>query len=218
MHPVLISIVLSFAAYLLGSIPSSVWIGKWFFNKDIREYGSGNAGTTNTFRVLGTLPGIAVFAIDIFKGFSAVSLVYFAHQYIPESTKFINFELLLGGLAVMGHIFPIYVGFKGGKGVATLLGIVLAIHPLAAFISFLIFTFVLLATKYVSLSSMIAGLIFPFLIIFVFKETVISLILFSIIISVLLIITHQKNIVRLLAREENKVRFKRDKNAFHRRP
>lgn len=214
MHPVLISIVLSITAYLLGSLPSSVWIGKWFFNTDIRKHGSGNAGTTNTFRVLGTFPGIVVFILDIFKGFLAVSLVHFAHQYIPESTTYVNFELLLGGLAVLGHIFPIYVGFKGGKGVATLLGIVLAIHPLAALISFIIFTVVLSISKYVSLSSMTAGLIFPFLIIFVFKESVLSLILFSIIISVLLIITHQKNIVRLLAREENKVRFRKNKSQF----
>jgi glycerol-3-phosphate acyltransferase PlsY len=216
MHPVLISIILSITAYLIGSIPSSVWIGKWFFNTDIRDHGSGNAGTTNTFRVLGTFPGIIVFALDIFKGFLAVSLVYLAHQYIPE-TKYVNFELLLGGLAVLGHIFPIYAGFRGGKGVATLLGIVLAIHPIAALISLSIFILVLSITKYVSLSSMIAGLIFPFLIIFIFKESIISLIIFSIVISILLIVTHQKNIVRLLAREENKVRFRRDKNQFRSR-
>jgi glycerol-3-phosphate acyltransferase PlsY len=217
MHPVLISIVLSIVAYLLGSIPSSVWIGRWFYNIDIREHGSGNAGTTNTFRVLGTFPGIVVFIVDIFKGYLAVSLIHFAHQYIPTTATYINFELLLGGLAVLGHIFPVYVGFKGGKGVATLLGIVLAIHPIGALISLSIFTVVLLITKYVSLSSMTAGLIFPFLIIFVFKESIVSLIMFSILISVLLIITHQKNIVRLLAREENKVRFKKDKTHFPRR-
>jgi glycerol-3-phosphate acyltransferase PlsY len=160
---------------------------------------------------------IIVFALDIFKGFLAVSLVYLAHQYIPETTKYVNFELLLGGLAVLGHIFPIYAGFRGGKGVATLLGIVLAIHPIAALISLSIFILVLSITKYVSLSSMIAGLIFPFLIIFIFKESIISLIIFSIVISILLIVTHQKNIVRLLAREENKVRFRRDKNQFRSR-
>ncbi len=217
MHPVLVSLSLSIAAYMLGSIPSSVWIGRWFYNIDIREHGSGNAGTTNTFRVLGTLPGIVVFILDIFKGFFAVNLVHFAHQFTPATAMYVNFQLLLGGLAVMGHIFPIYVGFKGGKGVATLLGIVLAIHPYAALISFVIFSVVLLITKYVSLSSMITGLVFPFLIIFVFKETIISLILFSIIISVLLIITHQKNIIRLLAREENKVRFRRNKSHGPRR-
>jgi len=214
MHPVLVSIILSIAAYLIGSIPTSVWIGRWFYDIDIRDYGSGNAGTTNTFRVLGTFPGIVVFLVDIFKGFFAVSLVHFAHQYTPHTITYVNFELLLGGLAVMGHIFPIYAGFKGGKGVATLLGIVLAIYPLAALVSLFIFSIILIATKYVSLSSMLAGLIFPFLIIFVFKEHIISLVLFSIIISLLLIITHQKNIVRLLAREENKVRFKKVKTNY----
>ena len=202
-------IVLSFLAYLMGSIPTSVWIGRWFYHIDIREHGSGNAGTTNTFRVLGTAPGIVVFIVDIFKGWLAVHLIHFAHNLTPGSAPFINFQLLLGGLAVLGHIFPIYVGFKGGKGVATLLGIVLAIHPMGALISLGVFIVTLLISKYVSLSSMLAGLVFPFMIVFLFKETVPSLIIFSFAISILLILTHQKNIVRLLAREENKVRLKR---------
>ncbi len=91
MHPVLVSIVLSITAYLLGSIPSSVWIGKWFYSIDIREHGSGNAGTTNTFRILGTFPGILVFIIDIFKGFLSVSLIHFAYQYIPATVGYVNF-------------------------------------------------------------------------------------------------------------------------------
>ncbi len=215
MHPVLIIIALSVSAYLIGSVPSSVWIGKWFYNIDIRDYGSGNAGTTNTFRVLGTTPGIVVFILDIFKGFIAVNLVHLAHQLIPDTSGYVNFEILLGTFAVLGHIFPLYVGFKGGKGVATLLGVVIAIHPASALISLIIFTIVLLISKYVSLSSMVAGIIFPFLIIFVFKETIVSLIIFSIIISVLLLLTHQKNIIRLLAREENKVRLRRNNNRNH---
>lgn len=218
MHPIFLSINLSIFAYLLGSIPSSVWISKKFYGIDIREHGSGNAGSTNTFRVLGTLPGIIVFIADIFKGWMAVSLIHFAHNFEPGTAQFINFQLFLGALAVTGHIFPIYVGFKGGKGVATLLGIVLAIHPLSALISLGVFVVVLLLTKYVSLGSILGGIVFPFVIIFLFKETVISLIIFSILISILLIITHQKNIVRLLAREENKVQFKRNSNRFPRKP
>lgn len=209
------SLFLIICAYLLGSIPTSVWIGKWFYNLDIREHGSGNAGTTNTFRVLGTTPGIIVFIVDILKGWLAVKAIIIAHQFVPDTAKYVNFQLLLGGLAVLGHIFPVYVGFKGGKGVATLLGIVLAIHPLAALISAGIFTISLIISKYVSLSSMIAGLAFPFLIIFVFKETYVSLIIFSIAISILLILTHQKNIVRLLAHEESKVVLRKSKrNSF----
>ena len=151
-------VILCIAAYLIGSIPSSVWIGSWFYNIDIREHGSGNAGTTNTFRVLGTAPGIAVFIIDILKGWIAVNLIHYLNALEPHTAQFINIQLLLGGLAVFGHIFPIYVGFKGGKGVATLLGIVLAIHPFSALICLGIFTVVLIISKYVSLSSMTAGL------------------------------------------------------------
>ena len=218
MNVVILSIILCFAAYLLGSIPSSVWIGRWFYGIDIREHGSGNAGTTNTFRVLGTKPGIVVFVVDIFKGWLAVNLIRIIHTLEPGTAPFVNFELLLGGLAVLGHIFPIYVGFKGGTGVATLLGIVLAIHPLAALITLSIFTVILLISKYVSLSSMLAGLAFPFLIIYIFKTTIISLVVFSILISILLVVTHQKNIVRLADREENKVRFRRaSSNQFPRR-
>jgi acyl phosphate:glycerol-3-phosphate acyltransferase len=197
------------AAYLLGSIPTSVWIGRWFFDIDIREHGSGNAGTTNTFRVLGVTPGIVVFFVDILKGFLAVSTVYMIPQLEPDTARFVNVELILGSLAVIGHIFPIYVGFRGGKGVATLMGIVLAIHPFAALICLGVFSISLLISRYVSLSSMIAGLTFPFLVIFLFKETVLSLIIFSILVSVLLILTHQKNILRLVTHQENRLSFKR---------
>ncbi len=203
------TITLCLLAYLLGSIPSSVWIGRYFYGIDIREHGSGNAGTTNTFRILGVKPGIVVFILDIFKGFLAVSAIHLTAKFESGSTIFTNIQLLLGAIAVLGHIFPLYVGFKGGKGVATLLGVVLAIHPAAALISLGVFTLVLLFTKYVSLSSMIGGLIFPFTIIFLFRETHISLIIFSIIISVLLLVTHQKNIVRLMARQESKVSFRK---------
>lgn len=212
MQPAFLIPILALGAYLIGSIPTSVWIGRWFYNTDIRQHGSGNAGTTNTFRVLGVTPGIIVFIVDIFKGWGAVNLVYFAGHLSPGTAAFVNVELLLGVLAVLGHIFPVYVGFKGGKGVATLLGIVLAIHPLAALISLGIFTVVLIISKYVSLSSMIAGVIFPFLIIFLFKETILSLIIFSIVISILLLFTHKKNIVRLINHEENKLSFKRKKD------
>lgn len=209
MNSILLSLFIGICAYLLGSIPTSVWIGKWFYNIDIREHGSGNAGTTNTFRVLGTAPGIVVFIVDILKGFLAVKTIALTHHFIPETAGYVNFQLLLGALAVIGHIFPVYVGFKGGKGVATLLGVVLAIHPIGALISAGVFTVTLLISKYVSLSSMIAGAVFPILIIIVFKEPIISLKIFSITISILLLVTHQKNIVRLLAKEENKVVLKK---------
>jgi acyl phosphate:glycerol-3-phosphate acyltransferase len=205
----LINIFLVLIAYLLGSIPSSVWIGKIFYNIDVREHGSGNAGTTNTFRVLGVKAGIPVFIFDALKGWLAVKLIYFTNYYIPSSGDFINFQLLLGIFAVLGHIFPIYVRFKGGKGVATLFGVVLSIHPYAALISVGIFAFLLIATRYVSLSSMIAGFSFPVIIIFVFKTTTLSLVIFSLIIAILLLLTHQRNIERLLSKEESKISIKK---------
>lgn len=200
--------ILCVAAYLIGSIPTSVWIGKGFYGIDVREHGSGNAGTTNTIRVLGTKPGLIVFAIDLLKGFLAVCLVHFS-SYECGTEPFVNLQLLLGVFAVLGHIFPIYAHFKGGKGVATLLGIAVALSPLAALACFVVFVIVLLISKYVSLGSMLGGLTFPIMIIFVLKIHIVSLMVFAVAEAVLLIITHKKNIVRLIHHEENKFSFKK---------
>ncbi len=194
-------------AYLVGSVPTSVWLGKWYFNKDIREYGSGNAGSTNAIRVLGWKAGLTVLFIDILKGWLAVNLIHLTNYYIPETGDFIEFQLLLGIAAILGHIFPVYVGFRGGKGVATLFGLVLAINPEPTLLCIGVFAITLVITKYVSLSSMIAAFAFPVLVIFVFKTTTPSLVLFSLILAVLLLFTHQKNLERLLRREERKVLF-----------
>jgi glycerol-3-phosphate acyltransferase PlsY len=116
-------------AYLLGSLPTSVWLGQAYFGIDVRDFGSGNAGATNTFRVLGRKAGIIVMLVDILKGWTATSLALLLYlmNVIPFD-DLLMYKLLFGILSVIGHIFPIYVGFKGGKGVATLLGMVLAIH------------------------------------------------------------------------------------------
>ena len=204
---ILFNIAILVLAYLVGSIPTSIWIGRYFFDIDIREHGSRNAGSTNAMRILGWKPGLIILIFDIFKGWLAVNLVHLTNYYIPESGDYINFQLLLGMAAIAGHIFPVYVGFRGGKGIATLLGFVLAIDPLTTLICIGVFIVSLLITKYVSLSSMIAGFSFPFVVIFVFKTTTPSLIIFSLIISVLLLFTHQKNIERLLRKEENKALF-----------
>lgn len=202
--------ILSLAiAYILGSIPTSIWIGKSFFNIDIREHGSGNAGATNTFRVMGAKAGFAVFFIDMLKGFLAVRLLYLTDFFIPQTGQFVNFQLALGLVAMIGHIFPVFAQFKGGKGVATLTGVVIALHPMAMLFTLLIFITTLLITKFVSLSSMIAAFLLPFLLIFAFQETTPSLVIFSMIIAVLLLFTHQKNIERLLRGEEKKFRVKR---------
>ncbi len=209
----LFKVLIILAAYLLGSIPSSVWIGRYFYGTDVREHGSGNAGFTNTVRVLGWQAGIPVFIIDVFKGWFAVSLAKVTHFYVPGTVDFINFSLLLGIVAVLGHIFPVYARFKGGKGVATLLGLVLAIVPIPTLICFGIFLVVFFITRYVSLSSLIAGFSFPILMIFVYQTTVPSLIIFSMLITVLLLLTHQKNIQRLIDKEESRAKiFKRKKS------
>ena len=204
-----INIVALLIAYLLGSVASAVWIGQLFYGTDIREYGSGNSGATNAFRVLGKRAGSAVMFFDILKGWLAVNtgwlfqLIGISH-YLPGSVQFVDLQLVLGVAALLGHIFPVYVGFRGGKGVATLLGIILAIHPSAALISLVVFILVLLITRYVSLSSIIAALAFPVVIILIYETTTPSLIIFSLLIAILVLITHQKNIERLISKEENK--------------
>jgi glycerol-3-phosphate acyltransferase PlsY len=204
------NIILLLSAYLLGSIPTAVWIGKFFYRTDVREYGSGNAGATNAFRVLGKKAGIPVLLIDVLKGFAAVNLAYFSN-YTQPSNQFINLQLVLGIASLVGHIFPIFASFRGGKGIATLLGIILAVHPYAAFISMGIFVVVLLITRYVSLGSMVGALAFPLNVILVFETKTPSLIIFSILIAIMVLITHQKNIERLIRREESKANLVRKK-------
>ncbi len=199
-------------AYLIGSIPSAVWIGRFFYKIDVREYGSGNAGATNTFRVLGKRAGIIVMLIDILKGFVATNLAFVMGNLPLDAVQTVNFQLSLGIAAVLGHIFPIYAGFRGGKGIATLLGMVLALLPQAALICFGIFAVTLLITRYVSLSSMIASIAFPLLTFFAYKNTEPSLKVFGIAIALLVITTHQKNIERLLKGEEHKARLFRKKS------
>jgi acyl phosphate:glycerol-3-phosphate acyltransferase len=135
---------------------------KIFFNTDVRNHGSKNAGSTNAIRVLGYKAGLPVLLLDILKGFLAVKMIYLTFYYIPETGDYINFQLLLGLAVIIGHIFPVFANFRGGKGVATLLGVILAIDPISTLICIGVFLFTLIITKYVSLSSMIAGLSFPY--------------------------------------------------------
>ena len=192
-------------AYLLGSIPTSVWIGQYFYSIDVREFGSGNSGATNTFRVLGYKAGIPVLIIDILKGWSSVMLAYLISDYASDSDQMVNLQLVLAVAALMGHVFPVYVGFRGGKGVATLLGIVLALNWVAALISLGVFITVFLSTKYVSLSSIVASFAFPCVVIFLLDSRVGSMVIFSMFITVIVLITHQKNIERLLSKKESKI-------------
>ncbi len=203
METFIIISLLSFG-YLLGSIPTAVWWGKKYYGIDVREFGSGNAGATNTFRVLGKKAGIPVLLIDITKGILAVLLVYLS-PFVFDSNEFVNLELGLGIAALIGHVFPVFAGFRGGKGVATILGVVICITPITSLCVLSVFLVVLIATKYVSLSSICAGISFPLFLNLVLKNQNETLVIFSFFVAVLLIITHKKNISRLLKRQESKV-------------
>ena len=195
-------------AYLTGAFPSAVWVGKTFYKIDVREYGSGNAGATNTFRVLGKGAGIPVLFMDIFKGWLAVNyalLISNSSELSPE--LFFENQLAFGIAAVIGHLFPVYTGFRGGKGIATMMGLLIGLNPLAALFSFLVFVVVFLVSKYVSLGSIVASMAFPVFVMFVLNSDNSSLNLFAIFIPILSLITHQKNIERLIRGEENKVKF-----------
>ena len=198
-------------SYLTGAFPSAVWVGKTFFNTDVREFGSGNAGATNTFRVLGKKAGIPVLFMDVFKGWLVVNYVEFLSDSLAlaQGAPEIYFEtqLAFGISAVIGHLFPVYTGFRGGKGIATMLGLLIGLHPEAAMYSFLVFVVIFLITKYVSLASVLASLAFPVIIILFLGSTNSSLNLFAIFVPILSLITHQKNIERLLRGEETKVKF-----------
>lgn len=198
-------------SYLTGAFPSAVWVGKTFFNTDVREFGSGNAGATNTFRVLGKKAGIPVLFMDVFKGWLVVNYVEFLSNSLTLSQGapeiYFETQLAFGISAVIGHLFPVYTGFRGGKGIATMLGLLIGLHPEAAMYSFLVFVVIFLITKYVSLGSVLASLAFPVIIILFLGSANSSLNLFAIFVPILSLITHQKNIERLLRGEETKVKF-----------
>jgi glycerol-3-phosphate acyltransferase PlsY len=198
-------------AYLLGAVPSSVWYGKAFYGTDVRDFGSGNAGATNTFRVLGKKAGSIVMAADILKGFVATSLPKLIGQFTEiNESELVLLQIGFGIVAVLGHIFPIYIQFKGGKGVASLLGMVLAINPPAAGICILAFLVIFIITKFVSVGSMTAGVIYAGLM-FVPRfnpSDILSMKIFGVITAVLLIYTHRKNISRLINKEESKANLK----------
>jgi len=192
-------------AYLLGSIPSAVWIGKGFHNIDVREHGSGNAGTTNTIRVLGWITGIPVLLIDITKGWLAAMLPVFLHLAAHGSALMINLQMITGVVAIIGHIFPVFARFRGGKGVATVFGVFLALQPLLTLCSIGIFLIVLFITGIVSVSSMSAGISFPVFLFLFFDTPSVFFKIFAVLVGIALIITHRKNIGRLLRGEEAKL-------------
>ena len=195
------------AAYLIGSIPSAVWFGKIFHKIDVREHGSGNPGATNTFRVLGKRAGTIVLLFDIAKGLLATSLAVVLLNYgvIPEE-KLVLTKLIFGIIAVFGHIFSVFLRFKGGKGVATLFGMMIGIQAPVALISLAIFLVTLIFSKYVSLGSIVAALSFPLMLLFVprFKTGEPILVMFGFFLALVVIWSHHKNIRRIRDGEESK--------------
>jgi len=206
-----LSVIAVVLAYLAGSIPSAVWAGKLFHGIDVREHGSGNAGATNTVRVLGWKTGIPVLIFDLFKGWLAAMLPRFLDAAPEGSEQMMVLQIVCGMAAILGHVFPLFAGFRGGKGVATTFGVLLALHPLLTLTCAGIFLLVLFISGYVSLSSMTAVAMFPILLVTVFRTPSTLLIIFSIVVAVAVIITHSKNIRRLLRGEEKKfIRKKKD--------
>ncbi len=192
-------------AYCIGSIPTAVWVSRYYFGIDIRDYGSGNAGATNTFRVLGSRWGTLVMIIDVLKGLAAVKLALLLPYYHENDIALTNFQIGLGMAAVVGHIFPLWADFKGGKGVATLFGLVIGISPWTALCCSGVFLLVLYLTRFVSLSSILASIAFPVFILVIFNVDNHAYRVFAIVVALLVILTHQKNIGRLFRGSEGKV-------------
>jgi glycerol-3-phosphate acyltransferase PlsY len=193
------------AAYLCGSVPTSVWWGRAFHGVDVREHGSRNAGATNTFRVLGPRAGVPVLLIDVLKGFLPVRMIPNWSGLEPDSTPWMWFRVALVLAAVVGHLYPVFAGFKGGKGVATSLGGVLAVHPGAAGICVLVFAFVFRLSHFVSLGSLSAALAFPLAVVLVYRETSPVKVGFAAVLCAMVFYTHRQNIARLLKGEENRM-------------
>lgn len=204
-------------AYLIGSVPTSVWVSKYFFDFDIRDYGSGNAGATNTYRILGPTWGTFVMVIDMLKGIVAVKLALLLPGYIENDFRLTNIQVGLGLAAVIGHIFPIWAEFRGGKGIATLFGMVLGIQPNVAVCCVGVFLLVLYLTRFVSLSSILASIAFPVFILVIFNEPEPLYRIFAITVGLLVILTHQKNIGRLLKGSESKVPILKHRDRRRRR-
>ncbi len=201
--------MLTILAYLIGSLPTAVWAGKWWRGLDVREHGSGNAGATNAMRVLGPRVGLVVLLIDALKGVAAVALASMVHAYFTSPGWYVVFQILLGAMAILGHVLPVFASFKGGKGIATLLGVVFILFPEAFLICLVVFLAVFLSTRYVSLGSLAAAIALPIVVIWVKDVTLLPKVIFAISIALFVPITHRNNIKRLIQGKENRISFKR---------
>ncbi len=200
-------LAIALAGYLLGSIPTAIIVSKVFHGIDIREHGSGNAGATNVFRVLGWKSALLVMLVDVGKG---VVATLYASQLVfaPVTVEPVYLKLLAGLAAVFGHIWTVFAGFRGGKGVGTAAGMLLALYPIAVLICLAIFVIVVYSTRYVSLGSITAAVSLPIVLLIMkqgfhkFVEP--ELMAFSVFIAVLIVFTHRSNIRRLISGTENR--------------
>ena len=204
----MVFVIVIFVCYLIGSIPSAVWIGKFVHGIDIREHGSKNAGATNTFRVFGKKSGSVVLFLDVAKGYLAASFpLLLSGMYLGFKDEVLILQLTASFCAIIGHVFPVFAHFRGGKGVASSLGIIIAVNPDTAFICLTCFLLVFVIWKYVSLGAIVAAILFPFVSYFFMMEDARIMIVFSVIISLIVLMSHRKNIHRLVRGEGNKMNF-----------
>lgn len=209
-------IVILVLSYLIGSIPGSVWVGQGLYGIDVRNYGSGNAGATNVFRVLGWKAGLLATVVDLGKGlFAAGVIATIRLDDLPSGLEFWHIEtfvrLLAGIAAIVGHMFPIWAKFKGGKGVNTAAGVLFALTPITMWIVLGVFLIVLFSSRYVSLASMSAAISFPTAVAvrkYIFHTDALdtSILVFGIIMAVGIIVAHRANIKRLLNGTESRIR------------
>lgn len=202
-------------AYLLGSIPTAVIVGKVFYGIDIRTVGSGNAGATNTIRTLGMKAGIPVLLFDVFKSFAAVNLSLFLTSALFSPNQLEIYKIILGSAAVLGHVFPLFASFKGGKGVATIVGMLIALYPMTFLVILGCFILLMIFTKIVSVSSIVCSILFPLIEVFIFHETRPPLVVLAVTVAIFIPYTHRENIKRLMAGTEKKFDFGRNKIVKH---
>ncbi len=209
---VITALVSVIAAYLIGSISFAVIFAKSFLKKDVRELGSGNAGTTNVMRNAGFLPGALTFIFDALKGFAAAYMGYAIFDYIHTQTGSewsyaIYGAYLCGTACMLGHVFPLYFGFKGGKGVATSVGIFAVCCPIAIIIGLIVFTACALISRYVSLASILAATVVVVFSIIFYNDTasILPQIILALVMGAIVISKHKENIKRLLNGTENKI-------------
>jgi len=211
-------IMLAVLSYLLGSIPTAIIAGKVIKNIDIREHGSGNAGATNVFRVLGWQAGLIVLSIDMLKGFLAAWLFIRLFPDLWSGAEMrIYWQMMAGTFAIVGHIWTVFAGFKGGKGVGTAAGVFIGLQPFPVLICILVFIIIVAVTRYVSLGSISGAILLPVILsvqkIFHTSEVPLAVLILSVLLALLIVYTHRQNIKRLLQGTENKIMFSKKEDS-----